>query len=180
MITIWYMPELNIIFKTKNTMKLTKLITSFVLMGFITSCGGSQEKEQGHESHEQEAKDEHHEEKAEAKLMLNNGAKWEADEPTFNGMKDLSLAITTFNTANIDPTQEQYTQLGNQLAGITKEIISKCSMKGPDHDQLHIVLAPMLANVDVIKNGKDVYDAKKNIDGLRGSLEQFFAHFELK
>lgn len=159
-------------------MHFTKLIAAFVLILFMTSCGGSQEH--NHESHEQEAKEEHHEEKTEAKLTLNNGSKWEADEPTFNGMKELSLAITTFNTANNDPSQEQYNKLGNQLAGITKEIISKCSMKGPDHDQLHIVLAPMLANVDVIKNGKDVYDAKKNIDGLSGSLEQFFAHFELK
>ncbi len=160
-------------------MKSTKqLITAFTLIVFMASCGATQEH--NHESNKQEVKEEHHEEKGEAALTLNNGTKWAADEPTYNGMKQLSLAITTFNTSNNSPDKEQYNKLGNQLAGITKEIISKCSMKGPDHDQLHIVLAPMLANVDIIKNGTDVYEARKNVDSLRGSLEQFFAHFELK
>ena len=159
-------------------MKLTKLISAFILTGFMISCGGAKEHE--HESKESVPKAEHHEATQDSKLSLNEGAKWEADEPTFNGMKELKLAIVTFKTSHNSPIQSEYNSLGIQLAGITKEIISKCSMNGLDHDQLHIVLAPMLANVDVIKNGSDIDKIEKNVNALSNSLEQFFDHFELK
>ncbi|MCF6359680.1 MAG: hypothetical protein L3J29_02840 [Cyclobacteriaceae bacterium] len=160
-------------------MKLTKIITGFILAsGLLLSCGVS--NEQKHEMHEQETKEEHHQENNEARLSLNNGAKWEADEPTYNGMKQLKVTIILFKTSHNAPGNQEYNALGNQLGEITKEIISKCSMKGPDHDKLHIVLAPMLANIDVIKNETDLEASIKNIEALEASLEQFFAHFELK
>ncbi|MCF6352355.1 MAG: hypothetical protein L3J06_05030 [Cyclobacteriaceae bacterium] len=159
-------------------MKQTKILTSFFLTALLVSCGGTQNHNQ--ELHEQEAKEEHHQESAEAKLSLNNGVKWAADKPTYDGMKAIKLALTQFSTVNSSANIEEFNTLGNQLGGITKEIIAKCSMKGPDHDQLHIVLAPMLENVDVIKNGTDVEMIRKNVDELEGSLAQFFTHFELK
>lgn len=157
-------------------MKLTKLIAAFTLIGFMVSCGGTKE----HESHDSKAKEEHHDATEDSKLRLNEGVKWESDESTFNGMKELNLAITTFNTSHNNPTQVDYNGLGMQLGMITKVIINQCSMKGPDHDQLHIVLAPMLANVDVIKNGSDLDKIEKNVNDLSGSLGQFFDHFQLK
>jgi len=161
-------------------MKLTKIITGFILAsGLLVSCGVSNEHK--HEMHEQETKEEHHQENNEAQLSLNNGAKWEADEPTYNGMKAMRLTMTNFSTVHSNATTvEEYQTLGNQLGKITKEIIAKCSMKGPDHDQLHIVLAPMLDNVGVIKTGTDIYLIRKNADGLEKHLEEFFDHFELK
>lgn len=52
-------------------------------------------------------------------------------------------------------------------------------MKGKDHDQLHVLLAPMLANVDVIKNGDDMLEIKVNTEALSEALVQFFDHFEV-
>ncbi len=161
-------------------MKLNRILTGITLSIILISCGGT--AEQTHETHQQEAKKEHDHDKKEAepKLALNNGAKWAADVPTYDGMKAMRLAITNFSTVHSNATVEEYQTLGSQLGAITKEIISKCSMKGPDHDQLHIVLAPMLANVDIIKNGTNVDKARKNVEELENSLTQFFAHFELK
>ncbi len=161
-------------------MKIYRILTGITLSIVLISCGGA--TEQTEESHEQEAKKEqnHTKKEAEHKLSLNNGAKWAADVPTYDGMKAMRLAMTNFNTVHSDATLEEYQSLGSQLGEITKEIIAKCSMKGPDHDQLHIVLAPMLDNVGVIKTGTDIYLIRKNVDGLEKHLEEFFDHFELK
>ncbi len=160
-------------------MKLTKIIAGFIIAsGLLVSCGAP--NEQKHETHQKEAPHEHDKKEVAPALTLNNGAKWMADETTYNGMQAMKLAVTNFSTAHANATINEYKTLGNQLGTITKEIIAKCSMQGPDHDQLHIVLAPMLANVDVIKKGTDLEASIKNIEALEASLEQFFAHFELK
>jgi len=141
-------------------MKIYKILTAITLTIILISCGGSADnKEESHKKEEAHSDTNRNDKKKiEPTLSLNNGAKWAADEPTFNGMKAMRLAMTNFSTVHSDA----------------------CSMKGPDHDQLHIVLAPMLGNVDVLKNGTDIYDARKNEDALEKHLEAFFKHFELK
>ena len=159
-------------------MKIYKILTGITLSIILISCGGTADKKR--ETQKEEVAHDHDKKKAEPKLSLNNGAKWAADEPTYNGMKAMRLAMTNFSTVHSDATIEEYNSLGKELGLITKEIIAKCSMKGPDHDKLHIVLAPMLGNVDVLKNGEDIYVARKNENSLEKNLEAFFKHFELK
>ncbi len=159
-------------------MKIYKILTGITLSIILISCGGTAEKK--HETQKGEVAHTQDKKKAEPKLSLNNGAKWAADVPTYDGMKAMRLAMTNFSTVHSDATKEEYNDLGKELGLITKEIIAKCSMKGPDHDQLHIVLAPMLANVGVIKTGGDIYETRKNVDGLEKHLNEFFDHFELK
>jgi hypothetical protein len=120
-----------------------------------------------------------HEGLTEIKLNLNNGVKWKSDESTFNGMKRLELTLANFKKDKEDPSISDYNNLGIALANIDKDIISQCSMKGKDHDQLHVLLAPMLVNVDVIKNGHDKDEVKVNIDALNEVLSKFFGHFEV-
>ncbi len=157
-------------------MKLAKILTVFTILGYLMSCTGTTEHQ--HESHPKEEHATHQEEKA--VLSLNNGVKWIADEATYNGMKQMKSAIINFRANKTNVDIKSYNILGNQLGGFTKEIIAKCSMQGADHDQLHIVLAPMLANVDTIKKGGDINQAEKNIDALQVHLEQFFNHFKSK
>lgn len=163
-------------------MKITKITTAILFLGLAVSCGTSQEHDQ--EEVNTEVADEHeadtHEEATEVKLSLNDGAKWNSDESTFSGMKRLELTLYNFGEDNSDPVLADYNKLGEALANIDKDIISQCSMKGKDHDQLHILLGPMLGNVDVIKNGEDVAAANENIEALSQSISQFFAHFEVK
>lgn len=163
-------------------MKITKITTAILFLGLAVSCGTSNDQDQAEAT--TEVADEHPSDTSEGvteiKLALNDGAKWNSDESTFSGMKRLELTLYNFGEDTSEPTLDDYNKLGEALANIDKDIISQCSMKGKDHDQLHILLGPMLGNVDVIKNGTDVDASKENIEALSGSISQFFVHFEVK
>ena len=164
-------------------MKLSIIPALLISLGFVISCSTSNEHE--HESTqtnevEAEHQDEHGQSNSEILISLNNGAKWKSDESTFTGMKRLELTTYNFNEDNDDPSIADYNKLGVALANINKDIISQCSMEGKDHDQLHILLAPMLTNVDVIKNSEDKIAAKVNMEALNESLVKFFEHFAVE
>lgn len=155
----------------------TKIISLIAISLFLFSCGNisnEQSKEQT-VTHE-----EHSHDKETPALELNNGAKWDSDQSTFDGMKRLELTLFNFSENHKNPTIEDYNVLGDALGNINKDIISQCSMRGIDHDQLHTLLAPMLANVDVIKNDQDIVKAKDNTEALSEALVQFFEYFEVK
>ncbi|RLD24745.1 MAG: hypothetical protein DRI71_01635 [Bacteroidetes bacterium] len=164
-------------------MKITYTIAAILFTVLTISCGGSNENDKSEANTETEVDEhpsDHDEATTEIKLSLNDGAKWNSDESTFTGMKRLELTLYNFGEDTSDPTLADYNKLGEALANIDKDIISQCSMKGKDHDQLHILLGPMLGNVDVIKNGEDIDAAKENIEALSQSIAKFFAHFEVK
>ena len=163
-------------------MKLTKFTTVMLLFALTVSCSSSHDQDQVESKTEvaKEQTSETNKDATEDKLILNDGAKWKSDESTFAGMKRLELTLYNFGENTSEPTLADYNNLGEMLANIDKDIISQCSMDGKDHDQLHVLLAPMLGNVDVIKNGEDSAQAKDNVDALAASIAQFFAHFEVK
>lgn len=163
-------------------MKYTYLITIISLAGLLFSCGNAAQHDHDSSNTETEANEqqsETHEAATKIKLSLNNGAKWNSDESTFTGMKRLELTLYNFKNDNKEPSVADYNKLGVALANIDNDIISQCSMKGKDHDQLHILLAPMLANVDVIKNREDLVEIKVNTEALNEALVKFFEHFEV-
>jgi hypothetical protein len=163
-------------------MKYTYFIAIISFAVLLISCGNS-----GHHNHDSsntemvanEQQSDPHEASTEIKLSFNNGAKWNSDESTFTGMKRLELTLYNFNNNIKQPSVADYNKLGVALANIDSDIISQCTMKGKDHDQLHVLLAPMLANVDVIKNGDDMLEIKDNTEALNEALRKFFEHFEV-
>jgi hypothetical protein len=165
-----------------KSMKYTYLITIIPLAGLLFSCGNAAQDNHDSSTTEIEATEEQSDQQdvsTEIKLSLNNGTKWNSDESTFTGMKRLELTLYNFNNDNKEPSIVDYNNLGIALANIDNDIISQCSMQGKDHDQLHVLLAPMLANEDVIKNGDDMLEIKVNTEALSEALLQFFEHFEV-
>ena len=163
--------------------KLTLIPGLILSLGFAMSCStsGEQNSESAiieNRAVESQAKTMHA--NTEIKLSLNNGVKWHSDESTFTGMKRLEMTLSNFSNYNKEPSTMDYNKLGVALANVDKDIISQCSMKGKDHDQLHLLLAPMLANVDVIKNGQDLLEIKVNTEALNEAIIMFFEHFEIK
>ncbi len=166
--------------------KLNKLV-AFVFIGLAFACGNPEQHEHTETTASNETEkavtDEQapgHDQSEGLTLSLNNGAKWAADESTFTGMKRLELTLYDFKEKNAHPAIEDYNKLGTALANINAEIIKQCSMQGKDHDQLHLLLEPMLQNVDAIKNGNDTGAAAENLLALEKSIAMFFTHFALK
>ena len=156
----------------------TKIITLTIVSLLLLSCGNTTNDQTNELTAPSTQQEQSHDDQIPA-ISLNNGTRWNSDQSTFTGMKRLELTLYNFRAGHNNPTVADYNVLGNALATIDNEIISQCSMTGKDHDQLHILLAPMLANVDVIKNGEDLVEIKVNTEAINEALVQFFEHFEV-
>ena len=109
-------------------------------------------------------------------LELNNGEKWTANPETEDGMQAMKQQISNFTASGA----ESYQALGNDLSDIANQVIQKCDMKGKPHDQLHLVLLPMLEEIKNLKATEQPEEGAKALQQLEALLEQYFAHFEVE
>ncbi len=155
-------------------MKSFIAIGIFALLSF-TACNNTEKQEHNHKAHQEEAKEHHedHAEQTEAKeetLHLNNGKKWIANQATQDGMTKMQTILNDyFNNGGADSAA-----LAEALEKETSSIIRQCDMTGADHDQLHIILKPMLDRIKSIKTNGSVDDMKR----LYLLLNDYFDHFE--
>lgn len=134
-----------------SVMSYTKFLT-FLLLGaalfFFPGCKASSEKneqetsatEQHHSTYT--AKDGH---TIGMNVLLNNGAKWEANLETTRGI-DVMRGILIEFPAN--PTIEDYRGLNKRLTVEFQNILQRCTMTGEAHEQLHNYLMPLKGMID--------------------------------
>jgi hypothetical protein len=77
-----------------------------------------------------------------AKVELNDGKRWQADQPTTEGVRAMSAIVKTAS-GNHDMTAEQRAATAGELRDAYQQIFKKCTMTGAAHDQLHTFLVPM-------------------------------------
>ena len=107
-------------------------------------------------------------------LKLNNGEKWIANNETHEGVKNMDSIIKAFKSVK----NKDYGLLGGTLSLQTNYIIEQCDMKGEPHDQLHVVLVPMLDEIAVLKDA-DNNKSKLALENLEGLIKIYFNHFKL-
>ena len=106
-------------------------------------------------------------------LKLNGNKKWIANIETHEGVSKMDSIITSFkNNKVID-----YKGLGEALSKQTSYIIKNCSMKGEPHDQLHIVLIPMLDQISILREEDNEDEAKLALDNLEALIIAYFEFF---
>jgi len=111
-----------------------------------------------------------------SELKLDNGSKWIANLETHDGVKNMDAIIKGFQSK----TNKDYTVLGEALSKETSVIIKKCSMKGEPHDQLHVVLVPMLDEISTLKETNVVPETKQaSLEKLDFLIKKYFEHFSL-
>ncbi|TGV02342.1 hypothetical protein [Flavivirga rizhaonensis] len=106
-------------------------------------------------------------------LILNQGKPWIVNNETHIGITKMDSLITKFAASK----GQNYTLLGESLSKQTSYIIKNCSMKGTAHDQLHVVLVPMLDDISVMKEVNDIRAKKTALLKLQIYIEQYFKHF---
>ncbi len=146
-----------------------KLLTIFVLTLSLMSCKNKTQKNNPNTTETEEVTVDES-----VKLRLDNGEKWVANKETHIGIKNMDSLIKAFNT---DDTKN-YFNLGEALSKQTSYVIKNCSMKGEPHDQLHIVLVPMLDEISVLKEAKNNKDASKALENLKTLITKYFIHFK--
>ncbi|MDX1774609.1 hypothetical protein [Oceanihabitans sediminis] len=108
-------------------------------------------------------------------LMLNKGKKWRVNPETQGGVEKMQSIITAFKK---EPSKN-YIALGKKLSRQTSYIIQNCNMVGPSHDQLHVVLVPMLDAIGNLKEAENSAKGAKALLKLEGLIQDYFNHFEL-
>lgn len=106
-------------------------------------------------------------------LKLMNDAKWQANKATQIGMKNIDSIIKNFRTLH----RKDFKNLGAILSKETSAIIKQCNMTGEAHDQLHLVLVPMLEQVVLLKEDHELIEkntALKNIEIMLEAYNQYF------
>ena len=104
-------------------------------------------------------------------LTLNSTEKWIANTETHIGMKRID-SILKNNTALDGKT------LGEVLSKQTSYIIKSCDMTGEAHDQLHIVLVPILEEITDIKETENSLVLEEKVTVLQGLIMTYFEYFK--
>lgn len=105
-------------------------------------------------------------------LHLNKGEKWIANPETHIGMANLQTLLNTV------PDTINYDTLVAQMQNETRFIINNCNMEGDDHEQLHLVLHPILDGIDKVKDSEETADKEKGITQIKTNLEDYFEYFK--
>lgn len=108
-------------------------------------------------------------------LRMNHGSKWLVNPETHGGVIKMNSIIETFKTE----TNKDYNALGKKLAKQTSYIIKNCSMVGEPHDQLHVVLVPMLDEISNLKEAENNNLGEAYLTKLEILIKDYFAYFKL-
>ena len=108
-------------------------------------------------------------------LKLDNGKKWVVNNETQIGITKMDSIISAFkNEENKD-----YSNLGKDLSVQTGYIIRSCNMTGEAHDQLHVVLVPMLDEISTLKESENKEESKLALAELETLIVAYFNHFKI-
>ncbi|GAA4732413.1 hypothetical protein [Flavisolibacter ginsenosidimutans] len=133
----------------------------------VASCTSQQPAEQ------QESKTVNNKEKAIAAIPLNNGTKWKADEATKKNIAAMVQIVNDSTYQNAGKRKELSTSIQDQIDRLVKQ----CSMKGAEHDALHVWLEKVLKDVKELKEEEtDEYD--EAYAALKKDVESFYDFFE--
>ncbi len=84
-------------------------------------------------------------------LTFDNSNKWLVNLETHEGVKNMDSILKEFESENA----KDYEELGDNLSKQTSYIIKNCTMTGESHDQLHVVLVPMLDEISVLRESNN-------------------------
>jgi len=110
---------------------------------------------------------------SEGVLELNNGNLWMANAETTEGIQNMTKLISNYtDTENMEAYPELKTKLETEFGAI----ISKCTMTGEAHDQLHNYLLPMKPLFKDL-TAEDLATRKSGLEKLTKHLSEYSAYF---
>lgn len=137
----------------------------------VVSCNNEKNKKQEIAVPVQTEEETH---ESEGVLKLNNGDLWMANAETTEGIQKMTQLITNFtDTENM----EAYPELKTTLEAEFGTIISKCTMTGDAHDQLHNYLLPMKPLFKDLA-AEDLATRKAGLEKLTKHLSEYSAYFK--
>ena len=108
-------------------------------------------------------------------LRLNSGEKWVVNNETHVGVSKMDSIIKVYKTNK----ENNYINLGNNLSKQTSFIIKSCNMTGEAHDQLHVILVPMLDKISILKESNKLMESKSAFIKLEELINTYFKYFRI-
>lgn len=84
-------------------------------------------------------------------LALNGQERWQADEATTANIVQLQQLMQEHLSQPDTSSLEAINELGQVMQLGFDEVFKECTMKGPEHDMLHVYLVPMLDDLKKMK-----------------------------
>ena len=151
--------------------KANFLILALLATILVVSCNNEKTKKQEIAIPVQTEEEAH---ESDGVLKLNNGDLWMANAETTKGIEKMTQLIANFtDTENL----EAYAELKTTLETEFGTIISKCTMTGEAHDQLHNYLLPMKPLFKDLA-AEDLETRKAGLEKLNKHLSEYFAYFK--
>jgi hypothetical protein len=151
--------------------KATVLILTIFATILVISCNNDKNKKQEIAEPVQTVEESH---ESEAVLKLNNGDLWMANAETTEGVQKMSQLVANFSDTE---NMEAYRELKSTLEAEFGSIISKCTMTGEAHDQLHNYLLPMKPLFKDLA-AEDLATRKSGLEKLTKHLSEYSAYFK--
>lgn len=151
--------------------KANILILAILATVLVVSCNNNKNKKREIAKPVQTEEETH---ESEGILELNNGNLWMANTETTEGIQKMTQLIANFtDTENM----EAYPELKLKLEAEFGTIISKCTMTGEAHDQLHTYLLPMKPLFKDLA-AEDLATRKLGLEKLTKHLSEYSAYFK--
>lgn len=151
--------------------KANFLIIALLATILVVSCNNEKNKKQEIAVPVQTEEETH---ESEGVLKLNNGDLWMANAETTEGIQKMAQLISNFtDTENMGAYPELKTKLETEFG----TIISKCTMTGESHDQLHNYLLPMKPLFKDLA-AEDLATRKTGLEKLTKHLSEYSAYFK--
>jgi hypothetical protein len=107
-------------------------------------------------------------------IQLDNGAKWEANPETNQGVAKMKSALAQSNPKEL----KAYHELADVLNNDKNFVIKECTMKGTSHDNLHVWLLPLIDKIDALKEVKTLEEAQQIYKSIEQNVNAYDTYFE--
>lgn len=150
---------------------MKKILAMLILPGFLLACNSKNESDAAVEP----ATENHGHDDHASGLVLNNGAKWKADSTTLVNAALLHSIVSNAAKENLD----SYMQTATQLQDGLNKMVSECTMKGADHDALHLWLEPLMKKVKGLEKATSTDAAAALLTDIEKQVNLFPQYFEI-
>lgn len=154
---------------------MKKILGILFIANLLLACNTASDKE--HSKDINAVKDSHEHMEKVSELVLNNGAKWEADSITNHNVIRLKTTADMFRVQPF-PSVNNYQLLGKDLSGDLDILIQQCKMKGDTHEALHKWLEPVLNFTNQLKNITDTAEARQIFNSVDSRIDDYRNFFE--
>jgi len=115
-----------------------------------------------------------------AKLQLDHGRKWATDAPLRRAMGAIRESVhgapAPMHKGTAKP--EAYAELGKRVEAEVGRIVAECKLPPAADEQLHIVVAELIAGADAMKAAKSGAEGRKGLLQVAATLTTYGKHFD--